>query len=127
MIAQKQLMPPNKKPSSKGSRTDIIRSITTPLGFFALALLIIEATLAIVLSCSKLSEEHVWEGFIWMLVIFASTLLIVTFFTWLNPKNLLYGKEEYLSPALDPLALKDGVEELIVKNVKPECLKTPPT
>jgi hypothetical protein len=42
---------------------DLIGVITTPLGFYVLALLIVESTLAIVLSCSKLSEAHVWEGF----------------------------------------------------------------
>lgn len=119
-------MPPAKSRSAKGDRTDLIRSITTPLGFYVLALLIIEATLAIVLSSAKLTEEHVWDGFIWMLATFASTIIIVTLFTWLNPKNLLYGKEEYSNPDLDPSTLKDSIEELIAQNVKTECLKTPP-
>jgi len=118
-------MPPVKSRSTKGNRVDIIRSITTPLGFFVLALLIIEATLAAVLSCSKLSEEHVWDGFICMLITFAATILVVALFTWFNPKNLLYGKEEHSNPPLDRSALKDQTEDLIVKNVKAECLKNP--
>ena len=117
---------PKNRPT-KSERTDLIRSITAPLGFYVLALLIVEATAAIVLSGSKLNEDHVWDGFLCMLAIFVFIVLIVTCLTMFNPKNLLYGKEEYSSPALDPLALKDGIEELIAKNVKPECLKPPQT
>lgn len=119
-------MSPTKNRPAKSDRTDIIRSITTPLGFFVLALLIIEATLAIVLSCSKLSEEHVWYGLILMLIIFACVVVIVTFLTVFAPKNLLYGKEEHSSPALDPAgALRDGIEAIIIKKVKAECLNPP--
>ena len=117
-------MPPAKSRSAKVDRTNLIRSITTPLGVYVLALLIIEATAAVVLTCSKLSEEHVWEGFLGMLAIFVIIVVIVTLLTIFSPKNLLYGKEEYSNPNLDPSTLKDSVEELIAKNVKAECLKT---
>jgi hypothetical protein len=50
-------------------------------------------------------------------------LLIVTLLTLCRPKNLLYGKEEHLNPALDPSALKDQIEDLIYANVKPESLQ----
>jgi hypothetical protein len=80
--------------------------------------------LTIVLTCSKLTEEHEWEGFIGMFATFACFVLIVTLLTVFYPKNLLYGKEEHSNPALDPQALQDAVEELIARNVKPECLKT---
>jgi heme/copper-type cytochrome/quinol oxidase subunit 2 len=92
------------------------------LGFYVLALLIIEATLAIVLTYSKLTEEHVWNGFICMLTIFVVIAGIVTIITVWDPKKLLYGKEEHADPALDPSALKDQIEDLIAKNVKEECL-----
>ena len=88
-------------------------------------LLIIETTLATVLSFSKLSEQHVWDGVIIMLVLFGIIVVIDSLLVWKNPKNLLYGKEEHANPALDISALTDGVEELIAKNVKPECLKPP--
>jgi hypothetical protein len=95
------------------------------MGFFVLALLIVEAMLAIVLSCSKLSEQHVWDGFISMLVTFTCVIVIVTLLTIFSPKNLLYGKEEHSNPALEPSALKDQIEDLIATHVKAECLKTP--
>jgi hypothetical protein len=58
----KSIMPPAQNRSAQIDRKELAQSISAPLGFYVLALLIIEATLAIVLSCSKLSEEHVWWG-----------------------------------------------------------------
>jgi phosphoribosylcarboxyaminoimidazole (NCAIR) mutase len=60
---------PKKTNKFKGW-ADVISVIKAPLGFYVLALLIVESPLAIVLSFSKLTEEHVWEGFklmIWVL------------------------------------------------------------
>jgi hypothetical protein len=118
-------MPPPRKKSSKVDRVDLIRSVNTPLGFYVLVLLIIEATTAVVLSYSKLTEEHVWDGFLCMLGIFGAVVVLVTILVFWLPKNLLYGKEEHANPALDASALKDQTEDLIVKNVKAECLKKP--
>ena|SRR6266576_1622653 len=115
-----------KKVASGKARTDVIRSITTPLGFFVLALLVVEVTLGIVLSRSRLPEQYVWPGFLWMVGIFIGVVVVVTALTIFCPKNLLYGKEEYVNPSLDSSALNDAIEDLIVANVKPDCLKTPP-
>lgn len=115
---------PAKK--SSGLRSSTLQALTTPLSFLGLALLIIEATLAIVLSNSKLSEGHIWAGFLWMIGIFAAIVLIAVIFFWVKPQNLLFGKEELVSPPLDPSALNDAIEDLIVANVKSDCLKNPP-
>jgi hypothetical protein len=115
---------PKKPPSGQG-RASLIRSITTPLGFFVLALLIVEVTLGIVLSKSRLPEQYVWPGFLWMVGIFIGVVLVVVCLTIFSPRNLLYGKEEYLSPPLDSSALNDAIEDLIVANVKSDCLKNP--
>jgi energy-coupling factor transporter transmembrane protein EcfT len=114
-------MPPKAK--SDTLRSELIRSITTPLGFYVLALLIIEATLAIVLTSSKLPLENIWTGFMWMVGVFIGVLIVVTAFAAISPKRLLYGKEEHLKPMLEPSALKDQIEDLIFANVKTECLK----
>jgi hypothetical protein len=103
---------------------DLIGIIKTPLGFYVLALLIVESTLSVVLSFSKLTEEHVWEGFKWMIWVLVGILAIVTLFAIFKPKNLLYGKEEHREPLLEPSALKDQIEDLIAANVKRECLKS---
>ena len=123
-------MPPARNSNKTKGRLDLIRAVGTPLGFYVLALLILEATLAIVLSVSKLTEEHVWDGFKLMIYVFVGVVLIVTALTMGNPKKLLYGKEEHANPALDPGALHDAIEEIIAKNVKDEALKQkskPPT
>ncbi|MGH7982552.1 MAG: hypothetical protein ACREFF_05330 [Candidatus Udaeobacter sp.] len=118
-------MPQSKRAARSKIRGDLVRSITTPLGFFVLALLIVEVTLGIVLTQSKLSEEHVWQGFLCMIAIFVGVILIVAVFTILGPRNLLYGKEEHLVPQLQPLALRDQIEDLIHLNVRPEALTNP--
>ena len=103
-------------------RANILRQIQTPLGFYVLALLIVEGTLGLVLTYAKLSDDNRWSGFLCMIGVFAVVVLIVTALTIWKPKNLLYGKEEHLTPALDPSALRDQIEDLIAINVKTECL-----
>lgn len=116
-------MPPAKNSKSKNARVGIIQAITTPLGFYVLALLIVEATLCIVLTTSKLDAAKVWFGFLWMVGIFIGVIVVVTFFAWLNPRHLLYGKDEHLNPELEKSALRDQIEDLIYANVKEECLQ----
>jgi hypothetical protein len=117
-------MPQVKNPKSKRGRVEIIQAITTPLGFYVLALLIVEATLCIVLVSSKLNADQVWMGFLWMIGIFIGVLVVVTLFAWLNPRHLLYGKEEHSNdPSLEKSALRDQIEDLIYANVKEECLQ----
>ena len=112
-----------KSKKSATSRTEILQQVKTPLGFYVLTLLILESTLSLVLTCSKLTEEHVWRGFLWMVVMFIGVVLLVTVFVWFKPQGLLFEKEQYLPPELDPLALRDQIEDLIYKNVKPESLQ----
>jgi uncharacterized membrane protein HdeD (DUF308 family) len=112
-----------KSSSKRKGWADVIGVIKTPLGFYVLALLIVESTLSIVLSFSKLSEDHVWEGFKWMIGVLAGIVLIVTSFAIFSPKNLLFGKEEHSTPELEKSALRDQIEDLIYANVKQECLQ----
>jgi hypothetical protein len=116
-------MAPSRKANQFKGWADLIGIIKTPLGFYVLALLIVESTLSIVLTFSKLDAAHVWEGFTWMIWVLAGVVLIVTLLVIFNPKNLLYGKEEHREPLLEPSALKDQIEDLIEANVKSECLK----
>ncbi|HEY3915841.1 MAG TPA: hypothetical protein VGN61_15240 [Verrucomicrobiae bacterium] len=110
-----------KKPGS--DRSQLLKEVKIPLGFYVLTLLILEGTLAVVLTCSKLSEEHVWTGFLLMIGIFIGVVGVVTLFVWLKPEYLLFEKEQYFPPELDALALRDQIEDLIYKNVKPESLQ----
>jgi hypothetical protein len=117
-----------KRPQTKNTpinRAEILQQVKTPLGFYVLTLLILEANLSIVLTCSKLTEEHIWNGFLWMISAFIGTVVLVTLFVWLKPECLLFEKEQYLPPELDPSALRDQIEDLIYKNVTPESLQKP--
>jgi energy-coupling factor transporter transmembrane protein EcfT len=113
-------MPTKRKPND---RVGIIQAISTPLGFYILALLIIESTLAIVLTCSKLTEEHVWIGFKVMLGLFMVVLVVVTILVFCFPTNLLFGKDEHANPVLESSALKDQIGDIISAKVNAEGLK----
>jgi len=115
-----------KNLKSAGLRVGIIRAISTPLGFYVLSLLIVEATIGLVLTASKLTEDHVWWGFFVVIGLFLLVFIVVTILVIWFPKNLLYGKEEHSNPALEPSALRDAIEEIITAKVKPESLKNPP-
>jgi len=101
----------------------ILRQIQTPLGFYVLALLIVESTLCIVLTAAGFEQSYKWSGFLCMIGVFAGVVLIVTGLTILSPKNLLYGKEEHSAPQIEPSALKDQIEDIIYQRVKKDCLK----
>lgn len=109
--------------SGKGTRNKAFQQIQTPLGFYVLALLIIESTLCIVLTGAKFDQEYKWLGFLWMIGVFAAVVIIVTILTAWKPKNLLYGKEEHSIPQIEPSALRDQIEDIIFEHVKPEYLK----
>jgi heme A synthase len=104
----------------------IVRAISTPLGFYVLSLLIVEATIGLVLTASKLSEEHVLWGFKVAVGLFLLVFLAVTGLVIWRPKNLLFGKEEHSIPALEPSASRDAIEDAISAMVRPECLKNRP-
>ena len=98
-----------KRPRPKrvaANRAQILRQVTTPLGFYVLTLLILEGTLSIVLTSSKLSEERNWTGFLLMIGVFIGVVALVTLFVWRKPESLLFEKEQYLPPELDALALR---------------------
>ena len=113
-------MPPRAK---KGDRLKTLAQIQTPLGFYVLALLIVESTLAIVLTAAGFEQVYKWYGFLFMIAVFAAVVLIVTILTFVNPRNLLYGKEEHLAPQIEPWALRDQIEDIIHQRVKAESLK----
>ena len=78
------------------------------------------------LTFSKLSEDHVWCGFLVVIGLFLLVFVVVTSLVIWSPRNLLYGKEEHSNPALEASALQDAIEDTIAAKVKIECLKKPP-
>jgi len=109
--------------TGKASRAKTLQQIQTPLGFYVLALLIIESTLCIVLTATNFEQQYKWFGFLCMIGVFAAVVSIVTMLTAWKPKNLLYGKEEHSIPQIEPSALRDQIEDIIYERVRPESLK----
>jgi len=93
-------MPPNsqrKKPSPPGpARAKLVEAINTPLGFFVLALLIVEAFLATVLVWAELASTEkmicVWLG----VGLFILVVGIVGILVWHRPLHLTFDRDAHL-------------------------------
>jgi hypothetical protein len=103
--------------------SQVLQFIAAPLGFYVLALLIVESSLALVVTVAELNDDQRWWGFLCMIGLFVVVVGIVTGLVVWAPKNLVFGKEEHASPQIHPSALRDQIEDLIVHNVKSDCLK----
>jgi len=78
-------------------RSNIIKAITTPLGFFALSLLIVEGFLGIVLGFTKVSNE--WFYFVGMVIgafLFFLVVLGVWLLVWYRPENIVKAGRDYV-------------------------------
>jgi len=74
----------------------IIEAITAPLGFFVLALLIVEAFLATVLVGGNLDNADQTTG-MWLGVgLFVLVTVAVFILVWCKPENLTFDKEAHL-------------------------------
>lgn len=84
---------PQPKPEP---RVTIIEAVTAPLGFFVLALLIIESFLAIVLVRSELEPEQRMTG-VWIGVgLFIYLTAVVAILVWFKPTHVTYDKTAHL-------------------------------
>ena len=77
---------------NKSIRVSIIEAIRSPLGFFVLALLIVEGFIALVLIKSDLNELHKFIGMLIGVILFLLLVIVVGFLVWFKPKNLTYSE-----------------------------------
>jgi len=77
-------------------KNKILNSISSPLGFYVLSLLVVEGFLGIVLTQSNLSEQHQFTGLLIGVGLFVLVLIIVSLFTWLSPAHLTYNSTCHL-------------------------------
>jgi hypothetical protein len=94
-------MPPAKKKdehsaSSGPPRTGILDTITAPLGFFVLALLIVETFLANVLIFAQLEPAQRWNGVLLGVGMFVLVVVVVSLLVWFKPQNLTFDKTAHL-------------------------------
>lgn len=74
----------------------IIETVTAPLGFFVLALLIVEAFLATVLVGGNLQKSNQITG-MWLGVgLFVLVTVAVFVLVWCKPENLTFDKDAHL-------------------------------
>ena len=71
------------------SRAEVLDTIKNPLIFYALALLIVEGSLSVVLFSGKLQGDQNFWAVIMMASLFVLVVLIVTFLTYYAPANLM--------------------------------------
>ena len=74
----------------------IIESVSAPLGFFVLALLIIESFLAIVLVGGNLDIIHKITGMWLGIGLFVLVTVLVFFLVWFKPENLTFNAEDHI-------------------------------
>lgn len=109
-------MAPPKKTTPKGNdaagRSQLILAINSPLGFFVLALLIVESFLGIVLTFAKIDVE-LKGTFIWIgCGLFVLVTIIVSMLVWFKPENLTFDKNAHL---LDKGKLVYGSDQQLIK------------
>jgi hypothetical protein len=78
-------------------RHSIIKGINSPLGFFVLALLIVESFLGLVLSFVDIAQDN--KGmFIWLgCSLFILVTIFVFLLVWFKPQNLTFDKDAHLT------------------------------
>jgi heme A synthase len=92
MAKKKEEVPANSGPP----RTGILDTITAPLGFFVLALLIVEAFLANGLIFAQLEPAQRWNAVLLGAGMFVLVVLLVWLLVWFKPEHLTYDKTAHL-------------------------------
>lgn len=80
----------------ENTKASIIKTINSPLGFFALSLLTVEGFLGIVLIYSGLDEQSKFWGMLIGAALFVLVVIIVSLLVTFKPKNLTFGEQSHL-------------------------------
>ena len=79
---------------SSGAR--LIEAVTAPLGFFVLALLIVESFLAIATVGGGLEPQHQLLALFFGVGMFVLVVGVVALLVWKKPENLTFDKQAHL-------------------------------
>lgn len=95
-MATRQPAKPKAARTSRSAVSMPFKSISTPLGFFVLSLLIVETFLGAVTTVSPLSANEriivIWLG----VGMFVLVILLVSALVWFKPDNLTFDKDAHL-------------------------------
>jgi hypothetical protein len=97
----------------KGAWVRIIELIDKPLGFFVLALLIVETFLGIVLVSAKLSDEHKIYCVLLGVGMFIIVIVLVFLLVWKKPEALTFDKDAHL---IKSGIIPYGTESKVIKD-----------
>ncbi|MBU4511699.1 hypothetical protein KKD19_00435 [Patescibacteria group bacterium] len=85
-------MPKNKKEN----RVSLLESITSPLGFFVLSLLIVETFISMVLIFSDLPPTSKYTGMFIGAGLFVLVVIAVFLLVWFKPTHLTFSEQSHL-------------------------------
>lgn len=86
----------------------IIAAISMPLGFFVLALLVVESFMGAVLIFSDLAPDHKFWGMLCGVGMFVLVVWVVRDLVIRCPKNLMYDAESHLKDRPEVIATGTG-------------------
>ena len=78
------------------SAARIIEAVNAPLGFFVLALVIVESFLASVTIGGGLESQHQLIALVAGVAMFVMVVLVVAILVWKKPENLTFDKQAHL-------------------------------
>lgn len=107
--------------SEAQNRSEVLAQVKNPLIFFALALLVIEAVLGIVIVNSEMTPAHQFYAFLIMATLFAIVVGLVAVITIWRPSHLYHDVAE-LKEIIDSAAFSDTIEEAVRARVRADCL-----
>lgn len=90
------------------------QDLTAPLGFFVLALLIVESFLGAVLVGGKLEPADKITGMWLGVVLFVLVVVVVFVLVWFKPENLTFDKNAHL---VNKGRAPFGSDRMLVKNI----------
>ncbi len=103
------------------NRTGVLAQVRNPLIFFALALLIIEGTIGLVVSQSQLTANQQFYSILLMAFLFLVVISVVAVITIWRPRNL-YEEVTTLKEFINSDGFQDAIEDVLAERIKPECL-----
>ena len=89
----------DRRRQTASARTKLIGGITTPLGFYVLALLIVESFLAAIPILAELNIPERMMCVYLGVAMFFLVIVVVTALVWWKPDNLTFDKEAHLEMA----------------------------
>lgn len=106
------MRPKTKHPPNAANKITVLEAITTPLGFFVLALLIVESFIGAILVCGALDSKDKITAMFLGVGMFVLVVGIVAFLDWHKPSNLTFDRDAHL---LDRGIVPWGTDQYRVK------------